>query len=69
MATFSVNLKLDNASFDDGDGPRELRRVLANVGHEVPDNLFDGRFSTVEGRIRDYNGNTIGTWVYEGDDT
>lgn len=52
---FDLKFKTDNAAFSDGDGPREVARIL----RKIADDVENGREC---GRVHDANGNTVGEW-------
>ncbi len=54
---FTLTISTDNAAFEDGAGP-ELARILAEFADDLPDVLPHER----DGKLRDANGNTVGTW-------
>lgn len=57
---FTVTFETGNAAFDDGgDGRYEASRLL----REVADRLVEG---DTEGRVRDTNGNKVGTFSMDG---
>jgi sugar phosphate isomerase/epimerase len=52
---FTLNIDTGNAAFDEDEPNIELTRILREViGHL---NAWD-----TEGKIRDLNGNTVGSW-------
>lgn len=52
---FQIQFKTDNAAFEDSPAS-EVARIL----REVADKIEDG--ASFEGRVRDCNGNTIGSF-------
>lgn len=56
--TFSLNFNDDSDAFEDGNGGwTEISRILGDLAVRI-DHL-----ASVDGVIRDFNGNTIGTWI------
>lgn len=58
--TFSLTIECDNAAF--GDTPAECSRELVSCLSKVAGKLAGG---TIEGRIMDTNGNTVGRFALE----
>lgn len=52
---FKLTLEMDNAAFADAPG-EELQRILSNL------HLQNRATADNEGTVKDYNGNTIGSW-------
>ena len=52
---FRIEFDTDSAAFDDGLDAEESARILRDVARK----LSDGQTS---GRVRDANGNGVGTW-------
>tara|TARA_R110000803_G_scaffold25281_4_gene60384 strand:- start:1196 stop:1360 length:165 start_codon:yes stop_codon:yes gene_type:complete len=49
-------METSNAAFDDGNKHWEINRILKGIVQEIENMNHSG------GRIRDINGNTIGSW-------
>lgn len=63
MASFTVSFNANGSAFDDGyDGRAEIEAILRTLA----DRIWD--IEDVKGLIRDSNGNTVGSWVYERDE-
>lgn len=66
MATFTLTIDTDNAAFgEDGRPTAEIKRILKRL--VVSDTLndlstSDKRYGANEGKLRDGNGNTVGTF-------
>jgi hypothetical protein len=58
---FSLTIQTDNAAFGDGDDA-EMCAELARILREVAARLEAGEDT---GRVRDYNGNTVGRYSIE----
>ena len=59
MGAFQLNISTNNAAFEDPGGELELARIL----RDAASSLEAGDWSPGEPkRIRDINGNTVGTW-------
>lgn len=59
MTTFRCDITMDNAAFEDGvELPELLRKVAGDV-----------EFGNQDGSIRDSNGNRVGTWQIDEDET
>lgn len=56
---FTLTVDMDNEAFEHGRS--QLRDILADVRYAVTDPR------AVDGRVRDYNGNTCGSWEITGD--
>lgn len=56
----SLDLNSNNAAFEDS-GEFEVARIL----RDVADRIESG---STEGRLRDVNGNNVGSWFLEGDE-
>ena len=59
MAKFTVSMSCDNAAFQDIAPAPEIARILA----ELSGKLADGSCHD-EGKLRDINGNVVGSWVF-----
>jgi hypothetical protein len=69
MATFTLTIECDNQAFEEPG--RELARILRDVARSVED-LQDGRtlsdrMGGMVFRLRDINGNTVGSWSFDGE--
>lgn len=53
---FKLEFETDNAAFDDGNARNEIEQILQGIAESV--------FSADGGKVRDTNGNTIGSWSY-----
>lgn len=56
---FKLEFETDNAAFEYGAGT-ETNRILRDVARRIKDGDLDGK-------IRDLNGNTIGSYTLNGD--
>lgn len=63
MSQITITFSTDNASFED-DWENSVMETLAQAGQRLLDNANQGRTSTTN-KLRDPNGNTIGTVTYE----
>jgi len=55
---FTIKIETDNAAFEGSGCGRELSRILARLAAEIKD--ADTRADS--GKLRDINGNTVGSW-------
>lgn len=63
MASFTVSFNANGSAFDDGyDGRAEIEAILRTLADRIWNATDDA------GLIRDSNGNTVGSWVYERDE-
>jgi hypothetical protein len=65
---FELNIRCDNAAFDE-DPTGELARILANLAAKISDDRMGGCGKpgmTDDGKVRDINGNSVGTWEWDG---
>ena len=63
MASFTVTFNANGSAFDDGyDGRAEIEAILRTLADRIWNATDDA------GLIRDGNGNTVGSWVYERDE-
>lgn len=53
---FSMTVEMDNAAFD-ADSRGELARILRRAARDLDDDV-----TATAGRMRDINGNTVGSW-------
>jgi len=58
--SFSLEIKTENAAFDDGNCAAEVSRILRTVSEMVEAGI-------VGASIRDINGNTVGEWSFTED--
>ena len=56
---FQVTIQTDNDAFQDGNRERELARILRELAKSIH------TYGASEGKIRDINGNTIGSFRNE----
>jgi len=61
MASFTVEIDMDNAAFEDSP-TGELSRILRKLAKEIA----DGTETDTVIKLRDINGNTVGTAIYDG---
>lgn len=52
---FKLSFSIDNAAFHEGYGREETARILKETAQKVEEGYNSGK-------IRDINGNTIGSW-------
>lgn len=60
MASFTVTFNANNSAFDDGE---QGRGEISDILHALSEVITDS--TALEGKIRDSNGNHIGSWRYE----
>lgn len=57
--TFTMDIDCGNAAFAD---PDELPELIQKVARKVRDEVQSARASYSHGKVRDSNGNTVGSW-------
>lgn len=57
---FTLKMKTDNDAFAEGNLELEVARILRNLATHLEDRSGNTPSS---GKLRDSNGNTVGTWV------
>jgi hypothetical protein len=56
----NITFRTNNAAFQEGNGTAEVARILRQLAQEVEDSA-----GSIDGRIRDINGNRIGEYDVE----